>query len=178
MRWYYNKSLCKWPSLFRILGLPSLNLPSYIFIFILDVIFQSSINVMNDEARYFRRHNSNQIIFKFSRLLIVILQLCTITRRYNHGSILDQEINISIYTKDFTQSSTYGHRSKNTRRPVRSALFKLRTGRLVVTWVTSSESLLLYVFESFIFALVQYKTYLEFRYFWLIIKSSSLPSKY
>jgi len=52
----------------------------------------------------------------------------------------------AIYTQLSPLSSTYGHRSKNTRRPVRSALFKLRTGRLVVTWVTSSESLLLYVF--------------------------------
>jgi hypothetical protein len=33
-----------------------------------------------------------------------------------------------------------------TRRPVRSALFKQRTGGLVVRWVTTSEYPLLYVF--------------------------------
>jgi hypothetical protein len=33
-----------------------------------------------------------------------------------------------------------------TRLPVRSALFKQRTGGLVVRWVTTSESPLLYVF--------------------------------
>jgi hypothetical protein len=41
---------------------------------------------------------------------------------------------------------TYDHRTLKTRLPVRSALFKQRTGRLVVRWVTTSEYLLLYVF--------------------------------
>ena len=48
---------------------------------------------------------------------------------------------------------TYDHRYEKTRRPVRSALFKLVTGRLVVRWVTTSESLLLYVFLSSIFSI-------------------------
>ncbi|KAF2129638.1 hypothetical protein P153DRAFT_290957 [Dothidotthia symphoricarpi CBS 119687] len=43
-------------------------------------------------------------------------------------------------------SSTYDHRTLKTRLPVRSALFKQRTGGLVVRWVTTSESPLLYVF--------------------------------
>jgi hypothetical protein len=33
--------------------------------------------------------------------------------------------------------------------PVRSALFKQRTGGLVVTWMTTSEYPLLYVFDLF-----------------------------
>jgi hypothetical protein len=45
-----------------------------------------------------------------------------------------------------TFSSTYDHRALKTRLPVRSALFKQRTGGLVVKWVTISESPLLYVF--------------------------------
>lgn len=43
-------------------------------------------------------------------------------------------------------SNTYDHRTLKTRLPVRSALFKQRTGGLVVGWVTTSESPLLYVF--------------------------------
>jgi hypothetical protein len=42
--------------------------------------------------------------------------------------------------------STYDHRTLKTRLPVRSALFKQRTGGLVVRWVTTGESPLLYVF--------------------------------
>jgi hypothetical protein len=41
---------------------------------------------------------------------------------------------------------TYDHRTLKTRLPVRSALFKQRTGGLVVRWVTTSEYPLLYVF--------------------------------
>lgn len=44
-----------------------------------------------------------------------------------------------------TVTVTYGHRSQNTRDPVRSPIFKLRTGRLVLRWVTTWESRLLYV---------------------------------
>jgi hypothetical protein len=46
---------------------------------------------------------------------------------------------------------TYDHRTLKTRLPVRSALFKQRTGGLVVRWVTTSEYPLLYVFCYFIF---------------------------
>jgi hypothetical protein len=46
-------------------------------------------------------------------------------------------------------SFTYDHRTMRARLPVRSAIFKHRTGGLVVKWVTISESPLLYVFESF-----------------------------
>jgi hypothetical protein len=45
-----------------------------------------------------------------------------------------------------TEPSTYDHRSERTRGPVRSPIFKLRIGRSVVRWVTTCESLLLYVF--------------------------------
>ncbi|KAF1927747.1 uncharacterized protein M421DRAFT_421591 [Didymella exigua CBS 183.55] len=40
-------------------------------------------------------------------------------------------------------------RTLKTRLPVRSALFKQRTGGLVVRWVTTSEYPLLYVFAFF-----------------------------
>ena len=43
---------------------------------------------------------------------------------------------------------TYDHRILRARLPVRSALFKQDTGGLVVRWVTTSESPLLYVFVS------------------------------
>ena len=51
--------------------------------------------------------------------------------------------------------STYDHRTLKTRLPVRSALFKQRTGGLVVRWVTTSEYPLLYVFD-FSFCLLTY----------------------
>jgi hypothetical protein len=50
-------------------------------------------------------------------------------------------------------SSTYGHRNKKTRVPVRSLIDKLVIGGLVVGWVTTSESPLLYVFGNFILLL-------------------------
>jgi hypothetical protein len=43
-------------------------------------------------------------------------------------------------------SSTYDHRYQNTRDPVRSPLDKLVIVRLVLGWVTTGESLMLYVF--------------------------------
>jgi hypothetical protein len=51
-----------------------------------------------------------------------------------------------IYYALFKIFSTYDHRTLKTRLPVRSALFKQRTGGLVVRWVTTSEYPLLYVF--------------------------------
>jgi hypothetical protein len=44
-------------------------------------------------------------------------------------------------------TSTFDHRTLRTRLPVRSALFKQRTGGLVVRWVTTSEYPLLNVFD-------------------------------
>ncbi|KAH0288077.1 hypothetical protein KCU62_g5420, partial [Aureobasidium sp. EXF-3399] len=43
------------------------------------------------------------------------------------------------------QSVTYGHSQLETGHPVRSAIHKQLNGRLVLRWVTTWESLLLYV---------------------------------
>jgi hypothetical protein len=51
-----------------------------------------------------------------------------------------------------TLSFTFDHRTLRARLPVRSALFKQRTGGLVVRWVTTSEYPLLNVF-GLVFAL-------------------------
>jgi hypothetical protein len=48
-----------------------------------------------------------------------------------------------------TIAFTFDHRTLRTRLPVRSALFKQRTGGLVVRWVTTGESPLLNVFSFF-----------------------------
>ena len=40
---------------------------------------------------------------------------------------------------------TYGHSQLNTGHPVRSAIHKQLNGRLVLRWVTTWESLLLYI---------------------------------
>jgi hypothetical protein len=45
---------------------------------------------------------------------------------------------------------TYDHRILNSALPVRSAVLKQDTGGLVVRWVTTSESPLLYVFTIFV----------------------------
>ena len=47
--------------------------------------------------------------------------------------------------------STYDHRTLKIRLPVRSAIYKQCTGGLVVRWVTTSESPLLYVFAEKVF---------------------------
>jgi hypothetical protein len=53
---------------------------------------------------------------------------------------------VSIIWDLLVISFTYDHSTLKTRLPVRSALFKQRTGGLVVRWVTTSEYPLLYVF--------------------------------
>jgi hypothetical protein len=60
------------------------------------------------------------------------------------GILVDPCSSLYFYPK--SQSFTYDHRTLKTRLPVRSALFKQRTGGLVVRWVTTGESPLLYVF--------------------------------
>ena len=57
---------------------------------------------------------------------------------------------LSILSED----DTYDHREWRTGLPVRSAVLKPLAGRLVVGWVTTSESRLLYVFIFFIFCIV------------------------
>jgi hypothetical protein len=68
---------------------------------------------------------------------------------------------MKLYIDYLTYSATYDHRTLKTRLPVRSALFKQRTGGLVVRWVTTSEYPLLYVFVFslvyFIFCIVSFK---------------------
>ncbi|KUM62192.1 hypothetical protein ACN42_g4918 [Penicillium freii] len=48
-----------------------------------------------------------------------------------------------------TQPGTYDHKVWKTGLPVRSAVLKPHAGELVVGWVTTSESSLLYVFVFF-----------------------------
>jgi hypothetical protein len=48
----------------------------------------------------------------------------------------------------FLTSSTYGHSQLKTGHPVRSAIHKQLNGRLVLRWVTTWESLLLYCLSS------------------------------
>jgi hypothetical protein len=51
---------------------------------------------------------------------------------------------MNIFAKNLKQS-TYGHSQLKTGHPVRSAIHKQLNGRLVLRWVTTWESLLLYV---------------------------------
>ena len=54
-----------------------------------------------------------------------------------------------LYNIEKTAHITYGHRSQRTEDPVRSPVLKLRTGRLVLRWVTTWEYRLLYVLQFF-----------------------------
>jgi hypothetical protein len=54
----------------------------------------------------------------------------------------------------YCDSSTYGHSQLKTGHPVRSAIHKQLNGRLVLRWVTTWESLLLYVLYLFLFSRV------------------------
>ena len=56
-----------------------------------------------------------------------------------------------VITLCIERSGTYDHRVWKTGLPVRSAVLKPHAGRLVVGWVTTSESLLLYVFALIFF---------------------------
>ena len=56
---------------------------------------------------------------------------------------------LTLYLSKNTLPSTYDHRIMKIRLPVRLAIYKHDTGGLVVRWVTTSESPLLYVFDIF-----------------------------
>ncbi|KAJ5496422.1 L-lysine 2-3-aminomutase, partial [Penicillium fimorum] len=60
-----------------------------------------------------------------------------------------------------TKSSTYDHRVWKTGLPVRSAVLKPHAGELVVGWVTTSESSLLYVFCFIFYRLSHCVAYIE-----------------
>jgi hypothetical protein len=65
---------------------------------------------------------------------------------------MDQEVshrNLRLYLFKLPNPFTYDHRTMKTELPVRSAVLKHRTGGLVVRWVTTSESPLLYVILIF-----------------------------
>jgi hypothetical protein len=62
-------------------------------------------------------------------------------RSFLHRSSLSEDIMEKILCP-----FTYDHRTLKIRLPVRSAIYKQCTGGLVVRWVTTSESPLLYVF--------------------------------
>ena len=60
-------------------------------------------------------------------------------------------VEVAKYILHFlSHSFTYDHRTLRIRLPVRSAIYKQCTGGLVVRWVTTSESPLLYVFALFL----------------------------
>ena len=54
-------------------------------------------------------------------------------------------LNIKYIIRQDSEISTYGHSQLKTGHPVRSAIHKQLNGRLVLRWVTTWESLLLYV---------------------------------
>jgi len=69
---------------------------------------------------------------------------------FPEDQLITQVTKLRSYIQIVASSSTYGHRLKNTRHPVRSAIDKLQIEQLVVGSVTTSESCLLYVFDFFL----------------------------
>jgi hypothetical protein len=81
-----------------------------------------------------------------------IQQLCTRTlaskflRSCSAGiSALLTKLENVVISHEVGISDTYGHSQLRTGHPVRSAIYKQLNGRLVLRWVTTWESLLLYV---------------------------------
>jgi hypothetical protein len=72
-----------------------------------------------------------------------VVPYCGVHERYDFFALKTSFVQL------FAVNFTYDHRTLKTRLPVRSALFKQRTGGLVVRWVTTSEYPLLYVFVGF-----------------------------
>ena len=68
---------------------------------------------------------------------------------FRHGTAF--EVGALNMVLQYDGSCTYDHRVWRTGLPVRSAVLKPHAGQLVVWWVTTCESWLLYVFV-FIFA--------------------------
>jgi hypothetical protein len=72
-------------------------------------------------------------------------------KRKNEGSVLRSLVSATllyvlvVIFQQFYNPSTYGHSQLKTGHPVRSAIHKQLNGRLVLRWVTTWESLLLYV---------------------------------
>ena len=61
------------------------------------------------------------------------------------SSTTSGHIRLFYYSVAKSSTCTYDHRRVRTGHPVRSAILKHQIGRSVVGWVTTSESLLLYV---------------------------------
>ena len=61
-----------------------------------------------------------------------------------------------LFCQFWTICSIYGHRLRKRWYPVRSALIKPQIDQLVVGWVTTSESWLLYIFVSLLFSFMDH----------------------
>ncbi|KAJ5673897.1 hypothetical protein N7462_009336 [Penicillium macrosclerotiorum] len=87
-------------------------------------------------------------------------------------SVCFQPFYISLVQGD---PSTYDHRVWRTGLPVRSAVLKPHAGRLVVGWVTTSKSLLLYVFWYFFY--FSYPVCLSWKTWFLLHKADQTDLK-
>jgi hypothetical protein len=65
--------------------------------------------------------------------------------------LVEIQMNLVILINIVLFHTTYDHRLRRIGHPVRSAIHKPQIGRSVVGWVTTSESLLLYVFAIYFF---------------------------
>ena len=92
-----------------------------------------------------------------SRLHFSLHQVAPVARHIKLGCVRGS-FHVRSLLKGYDQANmstfsfnafTYDHRLRRTGHPVRSAIHKPQIGRSVVGWVTTSESLLLYVRQHF-----------------------------
>lgn len=115
----------------------------------------SSEHVSDDSAAFL--HHSRRfttfvsqivlLLFQFDWVIVVLSCLSTAARWLNLLPPSPPQRLSQIYFSMTGYSFTYDHRILTSALPVRSAVLKQDTGGLVVRWVTTGESPLLYVFD-------------------------------
>ncbi|KOS38882.1 hypothetical protein ACN38_g10314 [Penicillium nordicum] len=83
-------------------------------------------------------------------LVLGIITLSTVDPQSRATLSFQQPNQLHLIILSDTNHRTYDHRVWKTGLPVRSAVLKPHAGELVVGWVTTSESSLLYVFFCFL----------------------------
>ena len=81
------------------------------------------------------------LFFSTSKALLIFFVCNTKQDKFLQNASTD--CTVKYITFLFNYMNSYGHRLKNTRHPVRSAISKLQIARLVLEWVTIWESLVL-----------------------------------
>ena len=100
------------------------------------------------------RSSDHDVFLEFDLLVVMSCDALS-SRRWSQSTVLELSRKLLIIILEKIQIlSTYGHSQLKTGHPVRSAIHKQLNGRLVLRWVTTWESLLLYVLHFFLPVLI------------------------